>query len=131
MLILLALFKATLSGLDYLHSNGQIHRDLKAGNILIGGDGAIALADFGVSAIMSISGDPFGDAKKGTFVGTPCWMAPEVMEQENGYDMKVSFKFERKRLTVIQADIWSFGIVAIELATGYAPYAKVKLTLSG
>uniref|UniRef100_A0A671VU72 non-specific serine/threonine protein kinase n=1 Tax=Sparus aurata TaxID=8175 RepID=A0A671VU72_SPAAU len=92
--------KQTLQALIYLHDNNIIHRDLKAGNILLTLDGDVKLADFGVSAKNTKTLQ-----RRDSFIGTPYWMAPEVVMCETSKDRPYDYK----------ADIWSLGVTLIEL----------------
>jgi len=100
-----AICAGVLAGLQYLHLQGRIHRDIKAGNILLTDSGVIKLADFGSASIASPAN---------SFVGTPYWMAPEVIlaMDEGQYDGKV--------------DVWSLGITCIELAERKPPYFNMN-----
>ncbi|XP_006346260.1 mitogen-activated protein kinase kinase kinase 2-like [Solanum tuberosum] len=93
-----------LQGLDYLHSIGIVHCDVKGQNILIGENGDIKIADLGCAKLLR-------DEKNSGFSGTPAFMAPEVARgEEQGF----------------AADIWAFGCTIIEMATGSVPWSEIK-----
>lgn len=101
-----------LRGLQHLHSRKVIHRDIKGQNVLLTVNADVKLVDFGVSAQLDKT-----IARRNTFIGTPYWMAPEVIacdpqnSSKNDYDNR--------------SDLWSLGITAIEMAHGHPPLCEL------
>lgn len=99
------IIREVLIALIYIHKEGIIHRDIKAANILVTREGRVQLCDFGVAAQLSTA-----QLRRTSMIGTPYWMAPEVIQEGIGYNQK--------------ADIWSLGVTLYEITTGHPPYAE-------
>jgi serine/threonine protein kinase len=102
-----AVSRSVLSSLVYVHEKNRIHRDIKAGNLLVTSDGLVKLCDFGIAAQLDTN-----VVQRGTRIGSPFWMAPEVITG-TGHNTK--------------ADIWSFGITVLELLTGAPPHFDLQM----
>ncbi|KAF7321282.1 STE/STE20/YSK protein kinase [Mycena kentingensis (nom. inval.)] len=101
------MIREVLVGLNYLHKVPVIHRDIKAANVLVTVTGKVLICDFGVSALLTVTG-----SKRNTMTGTPYWMAPEVVQTVPAYDTK--------------ADIWSLGIMIYEMIKGSPPHSNLE-----
>ncbi|KAA1101461.1 hypothetical protein PGT21_020750 [Puccinia graminis f. sp. tritici] len=100
------IIRETLIGLNYLHRQEIIHRDIKSANILLTNSNRVLLCDFGIAAPLQST-----NHKRSTFIGTPYWMAPEVITDGKLYDTK--------------ADIWSLGITLYEMLNGNPPFSDL------
>lgn len=112
--------RETLNGLAYIHSLDRIHRDIKSDNLLLNMDGKISIADFGYAAQLKGNKE-----KRTTIVGTPYWMAPELIRGQE-YTAKVFPPLSTLSLLAhtSKVDIWSLGIMIMEMAEGDPPYME-------
>jgi serine/threonine protein kinase len=99
------IMKEILQGLKALHEHKQIHRDLKSDNILVAKDGTIKVADFGFAIQLTKE-----QKNRKSVVGTPAWMAPELIKKEPYNEL---------------VDVWSVGVIAVELAEGEPPFLRM------
>merc|ERR1719203_1331756 len=109
-LIVCTIIRDVLCGIEYIAKDGRIHRDIKAANILLSATGVCQISDFGVSGAIIEGG--LRKAGRQTFTGSLWWMAPEILQRENRHSYK--------------ADIWSLGILALELTFGKPPHSKQR-----
>ena len=99
------IMRQILLGLDELHKHKQIHRDLKSDNILIDKEGQVKVADFGFAIQLTKE-----QKNRKSVVGTPAWMAPELIKKQNYNEL---------------VDVWSVGVIAVELAEGEPPFLRL------
>ncbi|KAL2757410.1 hypothetical protein ACRALDRAFT_1079645 [Sodiomyces alcalophilus JCM 7366] len=107
---IIPILREVAEAIFWVHRQGIIHRDIKCANVLVTESGSVQLCDFGVAGIIETQFD-----KRTTFIGTPNWMAPELFDQDKSYGTEV--------------DIWAFGSLVYEIASGLPPYAMAGLDI--
>jgi serine/threonine protein kinase len=107
---IIPILREVATAIFWVHKQGIIHRDIKCANVLVTEDGGVQLCDFGVAGMVESKFD-----KRSTFVGTPHWMAPELLDGNASYGSEV--------------DIWAFGSMMYEIASGLPPNARTNVLL--